>query len=121
MGEEAVPNIVLFDTPRDGVSLGNHWRVLELVSDNGVGSANLQLCGPYGAYDYDIPQIDVSLPWAMFTGLVIIGYELDQQPISLHQVVEYVRKSQGIELLEVVRETILWSNEQRQLVDLSEL
>lgn len=121
VGEEDLPNSVLFDTPGSAGLIGNHWRILRLKTDNGVGAADLQLCGPHAVYDCDFPPVDVSLSWSMFTGIYIMKWELAGQAVSLDQVAEYFQNNSELGPLELKEEKVLWSNVGKVLVDSSEL
>lgn len=111
---------VLFDTPPNGFSAGNHWRILKV--DNKQETATLQYCGTFGNHDYDlVPPIIVPLDTPLFTGISLQYYELGGLPATLGEVVKAVEESSAQsntypKSLKSSRETILWSNPEGLLV-----
>ncbi|MFC1625611.1 hypothetical protein ACFL1Q_01045 [Patescibacteria group bacterium] len=118
-----LPNLsktVLFDTPPDGFTPGNHWRTLEVNKEQ--ETAVIQLCGIFGSHDYDlVPPIKISSTTALFTGVSLMQYELGNLPATLREVVETTSKLTAPddplwESLKLKDETILWSNSSGTLV-----
>lgn len=109
-----LPNIIFFDTPPEsgGLLFGNHWRLI----DKNEKTATIQLCENLGWQDFFlIPQIELPVDIPFFTGIQVLSYINNGEPISLEEVVglySYQEDSVNIKLNKI---TVYWSDSEGKL------
>lgn len=113
--ETQLKNSVLFDSAPSGPIPGNHWRILELNTEN--NALTLQLCGPLGNYDEAFPPTTVSQYDILFTGMSTPNYQIDKRPVSLQQLLQKIAKAGEYSAnIKYIGRTIYWSNKQGILI-----